>query len=148
MPFIDEKYLDELRAAGLHVSDPIQAFGNGVWVCKPVSTPGHTVPNFTGGYVSLGDDAPCPDLDAPMLKFFLLDGKWQVHGQDCVGKLGPDDFINEWTSPEDAVKDILDFFFGDPARMKLKADESAKANETFEAWRKSQVTSSSEQQFD
>lgn len=76
--------------------------------------------------MSLGDEPDCPELDAPMLKFFFYDGKWQVHGQDCAGGMGPADFIDEWSSPADAVKDIVDFYFGDPARMERKAIEETK----------------------
>lgn len=34
---------------------------------------------------------------------------------------GPGDFLNEWNSPEEAVQDILDFYFGNPDRMEMKA---------------------------
>jgi hypothetical protein len=30
------------------------------------------------------------------------------------------DFVNEWDTPEQAVADILDYFFGDPTRMLVK----------------------------
>jgi len=125
MQLIEEKYLNQLRAAGLHVSHPIGAFRGGVWVCKPTSTHGHTIPGYSGGYVSLGDDPPCPEIDAPMLKFFFLNSKWQVHGQDCAGGMGPADFIDEWSTPEEALKDILDFYFGNAKRMEKKAVEHA-----------------------
>ena len=125
MPPIPELYLDELRARGLHVSHPIGALRGGVWVCKPTTTPGNNIPGYSGGYISLGDEPPCPDIDAPMLKFFILNNKWQVHGQDCAGGMGPADFIDEWSTPEEAVDDILSFFFHDPTRMKRKAAERA-----------------------
>lgn len=134
MPRIEEKYLNELREAGLHVSHPIEAFLAGVWVCKPTSTPGNHIPGYSGGgYISLGDAQQCPDIDAPMLKFFFANGSWQVHGQDCAGGLGPADFIDEWSTPEEAVKDILDFYFGDPTRMERKAAEKAKIQARREA---------------
>ena len=61
-----------------------------------------------------------------MLKFIFANDRWQVHGQDCAGGLGPADFINEWQTPEEAVKDILDFYFGDPKRMQKKESEEQK----------------------
>jgi hypothetical protein len=126
MPLIDEKYLNQLRAAGLHVSHPFQAFLSGVWVCKPTATPGHNMPGFSGGYMNLGDEPPCPDIDAPMLAFYFSNDTWKVHGQDCSGEMGPADFIDEWTTPEEAVQDILDFYFGDPTRMARKVAEHEK----------------------
>ena len=133
MPPIDEKHLTVLRAAGLHVSQPIGALRGGVWACKPVATSGNNIPGYSGGYMSVGDEPPCPDTDAPMLKFFLLNDKWQVHGQDCAGVMGPADFIDEWSTQEEAVKDILDFYFGDPTRMERKAAEKAKVEARCEA---------------
>ncbi|CAN5733837.1 hypothetical protein BH10CYA1_BH10CYA1_34010 [soil metagenome] len=125
---IEEKYLEQLRAAGLYVSHPIPAFRGGFWICKPVATPGNNIPGFNfSGYISLEPNPQCPDIDAPMLKFMFLNDCWQVHGQDCSGGLGPADFIDEWSTPSEAVEDILDFFFGEPARMNAKASERKKA---------------------
>jgi hypothetical protein len=135
MAQIDEKYLVQLRSAGLFVSHPFGAFLGGVWVVKPISTAGHNIAGYkNGGYISL-DDAPlCPDSDAPMLKFICIDqNRWQVDGQDCAGGMGPADFIDEWLTAEEAIKDILDFYFGDPTRMKRKADEKEKQKNRREA---------------
>lgn len=123
MALIDEMYLNKLRAAGLHVSDPIAAFGNGVWVCKPTSTPGNNILGYSSGYVSLEGEAICPETDAPMLKLILHDGIWQVNGQLGAGGMLPSDFIDDWTNAEDAVQDILDYYFGNPLRMQKKAAE-------------------------
>jgi len=133
MPLINEKYLDQLRAAGLHVSHPIGAFLSGVWVCKPKTTPGHNMPRYSGGYMSLGDEPACPDIDAPMLKFMCRDNVWRVDGQDCAGGMGPADFIDEWSTPEEAVQDILDFYFGDPTRMARKVAEEEKFRARLES---------------
>ena len=136
MPTIEEKFLNQLRAAGLHVSHPFASLCDGFWICKPTSTPGHNIPGYSGGgYITLAEDnAPqCPDTDAPMLKFFFANDSWQVHGQDCAGGMGPADFIDEWTTPEEAVADILAFFFGDPARMEKKAEEQRKVRARLKA---------------
>lgn len=101
---IDEKFLTKLRDAGLHVSEPIPAFRNGVWVCKPIATPGHNIPGYEGGYITIGDGAGCPDIDAPMLKFMHLEDKWQVHGQDSAGGMGSADFMNEWSTADEAER--------------------------------------------
>ncbi|MDZ4837310.1 MAG: hypothetical protein SGJ27_26285 [Candidatus Melainabacteria bacterium] len=123
---IDDQNLTKLREAGLHVSHPFAAFDHGVWVCKPAATPGNSIPEYKIGYITIGDGEQCPPLDAPMLKLMNSNSKWLVDGQDCVGGMGPADFINEWDDPDAAIKDILDFYFGDPTRMQRKAAERDK----------------------
>ncbi len=142
MSQIDEKHLNQLRSAGLFVSHPFGAFLGGVWVVKPVSTAGNNILGYSnGGYISI-DDAPlCPDSDAPMLKFICVDeGRWQVDGQDCAGGMGPADFIDEWATAEDAIKDILDFYFGESVRMNKKAAEKEKNAARREARRRNENT--------
>jgi hypothetical protein len=129
MAVVPEKYLQQLRNAGLHVSAPKPALCDGVWVCKPIITPGNNIPGFEDSYISLGDEPPCPDIDAPMLKFYFHNEKWKVNGQDSAGGMGPADFIDEWLTPEEAVQDILDFYFGNPERMAKKAAERARVQE-------------------
>ncbi|MBZ0189091.1 MAG: hypothetical protein K8F91_22795, partial [Candidatus Obscuribacterales bacterium] len=48
--------------------------------------------------------------------------RWIVRGQEHIPTPGPGDFENEWSTPEEAIKDILEFYFGDPGRMNLKAE--------------------------
>ncbi|MBX3076082.1 hypothetical protein KF728_21300 [Candidatus Obscuribacterales bacterium] len=120
MALIDEKTLNALRARGLHISSPIAAFGDGVYVCKPTSTPGNKLTRPVGQYIAIDDDVPCPDIDAPMLRLLSENGKWIVDAQDSAGGMGGADFVNEWSSAEDAIADICDFYFGDPARMAKK----------------------------
>lgn len=122
MSLIDKKHLEKLRSAGLHVSHPINAFCNRVWVCKPVTTSGNCILAYKcSGYRPIDDGSTCPDIDAPMVAFFFEQAKWIVNAQECAGELGPADFINEWDGAELAVRDILDFYFGDPIRMQKKA---------------------------
>lgn len=125
MPLIEEEFLEKLQEHGLHVSHSFPSLCGGVWVCKPTTTPGHSVPGYSGGYISIGDVPVCPEIDAPMLKFYFHNDKWIVDGQDCAGEMGPADFIDEWQTPEEAVMDILDFFFGNPERMQKKASDHA-----------------------
>jgi len=72
-----------------------------------------------------------------MLKFIFTNDKWQVHLQECIPDLGEADFIDEWSTPEEAVKDILDFYFGDPARMEKKAASDAKIDSQVKALKES-----------
>lgn len=119
--FIDEIHLNVLREAGLHVSSPKALLGGEWrWVTKPVSTSGNNLPGYESGYVSLGDEPQCPDTDAPMLKLGYDGKRWEVEGINCAGGMGPGDFVTYWGNPEDALDDILDFFFGDSRRMNRK----------------------------
>lgn len=122
MAKIDKNHLDRLKNAGLHVSPPVKAFRDGVWVGKPTSTQGNCIPGYKAdGYTIFGEDAP-PEMDAPMLKFYMAnENSWMVRGEDFAGVKGPGDFANEWKTVEEAIDDILDFYFGNPSRMQVKA---------------------------
>lgn len=123
MAKIDKKHLDILINAGLHVSPPVKAFCDGVWVGKPTTTAGNCIPEYEeDGYTIFGEDAP-PEMDAPMLKFYKAEeNTWIVRGEDYAGVPGPGDFANEWETAKEAIEDILDFYFGDPKRMQAKAE--------------------------
>jgi hypothetical protein len=124
MAKIQEKYLQQLRDAGLFVSSaysPTHAWPDGVRVGKPTSTPGNSIPDFETGYIVLGDAPLPPDMDAPMVVLCWSGDLWRVYGQDSAGGMTPADFVNEWSSPDEAIRDILAFYFGDPRRMKAKA---------------------------
>ena len=123
MAEINEKYLNILLEAGLHVSPPLPAFRNGVFVGKPVSTPGHSIAGLNPSYIELEAKSLPPKMDAPLLKFYVdIENNWMVCGDDYAGKRGPGDFINIWETPEEAIEDILDFYFGNPSRMLAKAE--------------------------
>lgn len=117
---VDEIYLNLLRDRKLVVSHHVPAFRDGVWVVKPTTTEGNFIPNFETGFAHREGELPCPDTDAPMLKFIRDGNKWQVFGWDGVGGMVPGDFLNEWNTAEEAIADILEFYFGDPTRMKAK----------------------------
>jgi hypothetical protein len=123
MATIPEAYLDHLRAAGLLTSEPFVpnhvAFPDGVIVAKPSTVPGHSIPSFKAGW-GMTDIV----VDAPWLCLHCDDGRWFVTSHDYVPGPGPGDFVDEWTSPEEAVSDILDFYFGNPARMDVKRPTS------------------------
>lgn len=116
---IAEPYLERLRAAGLLVSEPFVpghvAFPDGVTVAKPASVEGHSLPGHEAwwgtGHVK---------LDAPPLWLHSDGDKWFVTCHEYVPGPGPGDFVNAWSTPEEAVADILDFYFGNPARMDVK----------------------------
>jgi hypothetical protein len=125
MARIEEKFLQQLRDAKLFVSPPFaptNAWPDGVWVGKPTSVDGNCIPDYRDGYIVIGGDRPLPpDMDAPMVVLCSQGDAWLVYSCDFAGGFMPSDFVNEWTSPDQAVTDILSFYFGDPKRMQAKA---------------------------
>ncbi len=119
MAILPEPHLERLRAAGLLVSEPFVpdhvAFPGGVIVAKPASVAGNSLPDFEMGWGS--SDVK---LDAPGLHFHSDGIQWFVTSHDYVPGPGPGDFVNKWSTPEEAVAHILDFYFGNPARMDAK----------------------------
>lgn len=119
MPLIDQKYLQILRDAGLCISKPFgesHSLPSAVKVGKPISTVGNCIPNFELGFADTV-------VDAPLLYLFIEDDKWMVYLHDGVPTMVKGDFMNAWNSPEEAVQDILDYYFGNPERMKMKAEK-------------------------
>jgi hypothetical protein len=118
---IPERYLEGLRRAGLLVSEPFVpghlAFPDGVTVGKPRGTGGHSIEGSCGLWSEDGVEIP---LDAPVLQIHSEGGRWFVTSHDVIPGPGPADFVREFDRPEQAIADVIDFFFGDPARMDLK----------------------------
>lgn len=117
MAVISEYHLNQLRAAGLLISEPFVpdhvAFPDGVIVAKPATVPGHSLPGYEAHWENVV-------LDSPGLWFHSDGDTWYVTSHDYIPGPGPGDFVNEWKIPEEAVADIIDFYFGSPARMEMK----------------------------
>ncbi len=94
------------------------AFPDGVTVAKPTATPSNSVPGLDGACAA--EDVP---IDAPCVYLHTDGRKWIVTLCDYVPSPGRGDFVNEWTSADKAIADILDFYLGDDARMKAKFPE-------------------------
>jgi hypothetical protein len=114
---IPDNYLDRLRNAGLVISEePFVpdhvAYPNGHIVGKPRETLGNSIPEMEGywGYTGIV-------LNAPTIYFYRARGKWVVAVEDWVPGPGPGDFVHAHDTPEGAIDDILDYYFGDPERM-------------------------------
>jgi hypothetical protein len=112
--------LNTLRAAGLLVTVPAFppghiAYPDGCVIYKPHGAGGNCLP--VNGYYQAGD---APIIDAPRAILHAERGKWIMTVREGIPLPGPGDFTNEWDTPEQAVADILDYFFGDPARMLVK----------------------------
>lgn len=116
MKRIDDKYLNQLRSQGLRVSKPFNEghkFEFGVKIGKPETTKGNHIHNYSYGF---GDTS----VDAPVLCLFYSDNEWIVLLQDGVPNNEPGDFLNRWQTLEQAIEDILDYFFYNPERMAIK----------------------------
>lgn len=129
---IPTEYIRKLESHGLFVSEAGEAdsaFPGGVLVGKPESVKGNCIPRFVRSYapdlkliddqIQICDEVRC---DAPLVRLFGTGDSWFVLSQDYSPVFGPGDFKDEWATIDEAVGDILDFFFGSPLRMKLKAD--------------------------
>ena len=96
-------------------------------VGKPVSTPGNSIPDYRENRVTIDPMPLPPEMDAPMILFKMIDGIFVVNSVDHAGGMVPSDFVNQWSSGQEAVADILDFYFGDSKRMEAKAETRRKA---------------------
>lgn len=115
---IEKKHLDRLREKDLHVSPSIPAYSGGVWIKKPIATKGHSVPGYSSDYISFEEEPEKqPDSNAPMIAFYRGKSSWVVDLNGSLESVSPADFLNEWATPEEAIDDILDFYFGDSSRM-------------------------------
>jgi len=119
MAAIPEQYLNQLRGVGLLISEPFvhghKAFPDGVIVAKPASVSGNAQADFECWW---GDTNIV--LDAPGLWLHSDGESWIVTKHEYVPGPGPGDFRNVWATAEEAVTDILDFYFGNPERMQRK----------------------------
>jgi hypothetical protein len=114
--------LSELRSAGLLVTDHAFPPGHVAWpdgyvIYKPKEAGGNCIrldEHFQHG---------SPLIDAPPVVLHAERGKWVVTVCEGIPLPGPGDFIDEWETPEQAVADIRDYFFGDPTRMLVKLRE-------------------------
>ncbi len=122
---LEANLIFKLEQAGLFISKPYpisHSLSLGVVVGKPTNIQGNKIDNFRHGYDEV-------DMDAPDVKLFFKDGQWIVWGQEGVPVPGPGDFKNSWNTAIEAVEDILDFYFGDPSRMKAKEAAQNEVNE-------------------
>lgn len=119
---IPEKYVQRLRSTGLFVSEPwpiTHVFSDGVLVGKPVGVSGNSIPGYSSRYTNVG--AGSVEFDASPVRLFSNGERWFVDAVDYAPGPGPGDFLDEWKSVDEAVNDILDFYFGDQRRMQAKA---------------------------
>lgn len=118
--------LERLRSSGLFVSEPWPS--NHVWpdnllIGKPVEVAGNSIPGYVTGFESEDVDVT---FDSPPVRLWFDGEVWLVVAQEYIPGPGPGDFFDEWITPEEAVEDILDFYFGNPERMEAKAEARKK----------------------
>ncbi|MCW5821917.1 MAG: hypothetical protein KIT34_03890 [Cyanobacteria bacterium TGS_CYA1] len=128
---LEQIHRERLENVGLFVSEPYpenHVLSLGVIVGKPTSTRGNSIENFKYGYEDI-------DMDAPDVTLFFHDGYWIVMAQEGVPEPGPGDFTNRWNTVEEAVEDIIDFFLGDPTRMKIKEKARLEVRARIAKWK-------------
>lgn len=134
MAVIDEKHWQRLRDAGLVMLEPPfgkgHAWADGMWVGKPVDVKGNCIPDYETGFLLSVDEEI--KLDAPPVVFYSRDNAFVVFAQHHVPTIGPGDFVNDFSTPEAAVDDILDFYFGSPIRMNAIAEVKKKTRKRIE----------------
>jgi len=103
-----------LSAAGLIMSEPFVpehcAFPDGITIGKPTTVSGNSRTGHRARFGGVEIDGPCPYLHCAR-------SKWVVTVEEYEPGPGPGDFVNEWNTPDEAIADILEYFFGDPKRM-------------------------------
>ncbi len=117
MKKIEQKYVDQLLAAGLLVSKPFpegHAWESGVRVMKPSTTRGNCISDFEFYFGEIL-------IDAPTVVLYFSGTSWFVLMQEHIPTADKGDFENRWEVLQQAIDDILEFYFGDDARMKLAA---------------------------
>lgn len=127
---IPVRYLEQLQALGLWFHVAPHCFNHGVRIYKPTVAGGNRIAEFEPTQLvnlheengNLVTQVLSPQSDAATVYLFQdpLEGKWIVSAADGVGGMVPGDFVDVWDSGEEAIADIEDFYFGDPARMRAK----------------------------
>lgn len=118
MKKISEKSIQRLLKAGLFMAPPYpegHVMEHGTMIGKPIEIDGNRVEEFQTAY----DDIK---MDAPFVTFFSTGKKWVVLVRESIPGPGPGDFMNTWQAEDEAVADILDFYFGNPKRMNTISD--------------------------
>ncbi|HEY9679973.1 MAG TPA: hypothetical protein V6C86_00095 [Oculatellaceae cyanobacterium] len=126
---IPEKSIQKLRSRGLFVSEPTWSdhiYPDGVRVGKPENVEGNFIPDYSSSLVLDIETGEEVRFNAPMVWLFGNHDLWFVLGEEYCPGPGPGDFFDEWSTPDQAVADILDFYFGDATRMQTKAQARKK----------------------
>lgn len=135
---ISEEYLNRLRGRGLLVYRMYGAehkgYPHGCLIGKPVAIQGNSAPR--GGHETFLDDfdeatgkiVPGTAVNAPVMVLGYHQEKYYVELSEGIGGRIPGDFFNQWPTIDEAIADILDYYFGDPSRMAIKQQDWEKLN--------------------
>lgn len=109
-----------LEGKGLVVGEPFPdghvSYPLGRQVAKPSIVPGNTRPNCRAMFGSGG-----PEVDAPSVYLYAIDGMWYVEVWEYVPGPGPGDFRHRHATLKSVLDDVLDYFFGPSVRTLAKA---------------------------
>lgn len=111
-----EKLIRETIDLGLYLARQESGpFRHGYIVCKPDTTKGNTRPGYKCG---VGDREDTTQTDAPVGWIYPdPDGTWNFQFSMYVPGPGPGDFLNNHPSLQEAITDLRDYYFGNPAGM-------------------------------
>jgi hypothetical protein len=111
---LKEEAIIKIKNAGLLVAsiDPDTKFGNGYSIAKPKYTAGNARENYEFEFGS--EEIVC---DAPGVTLYPNEQGWGIEVWDWVPGPGPGDFQQFFSSIDEAVLAILDYYFGDPLLM-------------------------------
>ncbi len=113
-----ESKLQRLRDEGLYVSAIYpegREWAGGVLVAKPSDIGGNCVRDYRFLCHSV-------ETNAPVMALYPDENLWKVETMECCPR-GPEDICNSWSTLEDAVEDVYNFFFGDSERMRQMKGE-------------------------
>ena len=134
---IPEALLDRIRERRLVIDAPAgrETDAQRVVILKPAAVPGNALPQPWWSDQDRPNGWPRIEIDALPLELWgerilvstvatetteqSID-RWHVESQPqvlCVPGPTPGYFRNAWTTPEEALADVLDYYFGDPARV-------------------------------
>lgn len=126
---IANEHIKKLRDHDLFVGPPKASnhvYPDGVLVGKPASVAGNHIPDYSTAFITNLEAGEEVSFDAPPVWLYGHCGVWLVVAVEYSPSPGPGDFTDEWSSPEEAIQDILDFYFGNPTRMQEKAEARKK----------------------
>jgi len=121
---IPDNIIDLLQSRGLLVGDPFPE-GHIAWplgrsIGKPMSKGGNSLPEYECHW-SIGDGEEVI-VDAPVTQLHFSEGFWHVTVHEYVPGPGPGDFVHSHSTIDLAVQDIIDYYFGDPSRIRVKLE--------------------------
>lgn len=111
---------NKLKNTGLLVEavGEIHPYANGYSIIKLKQTPGNSREDWES-FVDIKTSSGVKEVpsDAPGSHLYPKNGKWIFQVWEYIPGPGPGDFQDEFTSINDAVPAVIDYYFGDSSKM-------------------------------